>query len=67
MTLATISNDIDKGNYYTAGTRATVNLGIASIGTVCAPCGFALSIGEATLGNHCIIMLRKILRKNDSI
>ncbi|MDM1523411.1 hypothetical protein HX088_09015 [Empedobacter sp. 225-1] len=52
MTLATIGNDIDKGNYYTAGTRTAVNLGIAGIGTMCAPCGFALSIGEATLGDR---------------
>ena len=52
MTVTTVINDIDKGNYYTAGTRTAINAGIIGVSAVCAPCGFALSIGEATLGNH---------------
>ncbi|WP_333663627.1 DUF6443 domain-containing protein [Chishuiella changwenlii] len=51
-TAATIGNDFAKGNYYTGATRATVNGLIIGAGILCAPCGFVLSLGEATFGDN---------------
>ncbi|MFV0145929.1 hypothetical protein OBJ96_08300 [Empedobacter falsenii] len=59
-TAATIYNDYEKGNYYTAGTRAAVNIGIIGISAMCAPCGFGSSMFEATFGDK----LYKRIEKN---
>jgi hypothetical protein len=52
MTAYSLYDDYQKGNYYTLGTRLAINGGIIAVSTICAPCGFVLSIGESAFGDH---------------